>query len=152
MKRCSTADNPKQGKPLQPYIWLGVIYGVLTSLFIIFLLKSKKRGIKFSTTTSITYIPVETDLELDIATPDTSLVQDDLTRISGIGPVISNYLKTNGILTYQQLSKLSVLQINDLLAKKRYHLQDPQSWAHQAQLAANKDWEALAKFQKEKSG
>ncbi len=152
MKRCSTADNPKQGKPLQPYIWLGVIYGVLTSLFIIFLLKSKKRGIKFSATTTLTYIPVETDLGLAIAAHDTPLVQDDLTRISGIGPVISNYLKTNGILTYQQLSKLSTPHIKELLAKKRYRLQDPESWPHQAQLAANKDWEALAKFQNEKSG
>ncbi|OJX47096.1 MAG: hypothetical protein BGO78_16565 [Chloroflexi bacterium 44-23] len=148
MKRCPNPNIPTQRNSLRPFIVLGAIYGVLTSLFVIFMLKSKRRGVQLSTSTTLTYIPLETELIADTSLDQALIVQDDLTKISGIGPVISNYLKANGILTFKQLSKLSVNQIKELLAQKQYRLQDPETWPQQAQLAAEKNWEALAKLQK----
>jgi predicted flap endonuclease-1-like 5' DNA nuclease len=63
---------------------------------------------------------------------------DDLTRIEGIGPKISELLNKNGISRYDQLAATDVETLKDLLNKggPRFGLSDPSSWPEQASYLA----------------
>ncbi|MFK7984232.1 MAG: helix-hairpin-helix domain-containing protein [Saprospiraceae bacterium] len=70
---------------------------------------------------------------------------DDLKRIEGIGPKISQILNTAGIYTFSNLSQTPVDRLKGILAEagNRYKIHNPQTWPQQAELAATGAWEEL---------
>lgn len=74
---------------------------------------------------------------------------DDLTRLTGIGPKLAEALKAAGICTYAQLTTMSVEDVSQALAGSniRYNKASAESWAEQATLAAAGDWKALKAHQ-----
>jgi NADH-quinone oxidoreductase subunit I len=80
---------------------------------------------------------------------------DDLTRIEGIGPKISEVLDGAGIATYAQLAGTDVDRIKQILEEadpNLLKLADPGTWPRQAKLAASGKWEALEKWQERLRG
>jgi len=76
-------------------------------------------------------------------------VADDLTKIEGIGPKIAELLKAAGIVTFKDLAAAKAATVKSILdaAGKRFQMHDPSTWAEQSKLAANGEWEKLAKLQ-----
>ncbi|MBC8099909.1 MAG: 50S ribosomal protein L30 [Armatimonadetes bacterium] len=73
---------------------------------------------------------------------------DDLTKIEGIGPKMSAALNAAGIHTFDQLANTGEEQLRDAIQAAGMKLAPGvSSWAEQAQLAAQADWDALEKLQ-----
>ena len=72
---------------------------------------------------------------------------DDLKRIEGIGPKISNVLQEAEITTYAQLAATSVEDLHQIIKTGGIRVAFPESWPEQAKLAAGDDWEALKTLQ-----
>ncbi len=74
---------------------------------------------------------------------------DDLRKIEGIGPKISDILNESGIYTYAQLAGSDVDGLRSILADagSRFRLADPTTWPQQAQFAADGDWDGLQALQ-----
>ena len=77
---------------------------------------------------------------------------DDLTRIAGIGPKISNVLQGAGIATFAQLAATDVDRLRQILDESEIRLADPETWPEQAHLAAAGDWEDLQMLQGQLKG
>ena len=86
------------------------------------------------------------------AEPEERVEADDLTRIEGIGPKVSKTLNAAGITTFEALSKATVEDIEKILTDAGLKMMDATTWPQQAALAAQGDWEALDKLQKNLSG
>jgi predicted flap endonuclease-1-like 5' DNA nuclease len=74
---------------------------------------------------------------------------DDLTRIEGIGPKLSDVLVIAGIKTFAALASTSTDRLTEII--KAAGVRKPGSidtWAKQAGYAAKGDWKALAAYQK----
>lgn len=78
-----------------------------------------------------------------------SVKPDDLKKIEGIGPKISQILNDAGIYTFANLSQTSTERLRTVLAEagNRYKMHDPQTWPQQAALAAAGEWEKLKELQ-----
>jgi predicted flap endonuclease-1-like 5' DNA nuclease len=76
---------------------------------------------------------------------------DDLKIVEGIGPKIDAVLKENGIRTFKDLAASSVPTLSAILDKAgpRFKLANPGTWAEQARMCANNQWDALKKYQDE---
>jgi len=74
---------------------------------------------------------------------------DDLTLIEGIGPKINSLLNQGGIYTFGQLAAAGADLVRGILeaAGPRYRLADPSTWAEQAALARDGQWDALKAVQ-----
>ena len=74
---------------------------------------------------------------------------DDLKKIEGIGPKISEILNKAGIYTFSNLSQTPVDRLKGILAEagNRYKIHNPQTWPQQAELAATGAWEELKTLQ-----
>ena len=80
-------------------------------------------------------------------------VEDDLTKIEGIGPKISGLMKASGVATFAVMAETSVERLQEILQDADFRaLADPASWPDQAKLAAKGDWDALQKLQDELDG
>ena len=83
--------------------------------------------------------------------PETTweIPSDDLTKIEGIGPKVSEVLNNNGITTYAQIAASSPEMIKSYLdaSDGSFGMVDPSSWPQQSQLAASGDWETLQTLQ-----
>ncbi len=79
---------------------------------------------------------------------------DDLKKIEGVGPKISELLVGAGISTFAKLAETPADTIKGILdaAGSRYKMHDPTTWPDQASLAANGKWDELAKLQDELKG
>lgn len=79
---------------------------------------------------------------------------DDLKKIEGIGPKASEALVNAGVDTFAKLAKKSAEEIKAILSAESSTLAhlDPQTWAAQAQLAADGKWDELKKWQDELNG
>jgi predicted flap endonuclease-1-like 5' DNA nuclease len=77
---------------------------------------------------------------------------DDLTIIEGIGPRINEILHRRGVITFLQLSEMDMIELDRVLASENVGIADPASWAEQARLAANGDWEGLQRYQDQLKG
>lgn len=79
-----------------------------------------------------------------------AFADDNLQIVEGIGPKIEGVLKLEGINTWKELSETSSTRLREILenAGSRYKMHDPSSWAEQAELAAQGDWEKLVNMQK----
>ena len=80
--------------------------------------------------------------------------KDDLKKIEGIGPKISQLLIDDGIDTFVKLSKAEIPRLKRILsdAGPRYQMHNPSSWPMQSELAADGKWEELDKWQDEHKG
>lgn len=74
---------------------------------------------------------------------------DNLKRIEGIGPKVSELLNSQGILTFTDLASTSIERIKGILdtAGSRYRIIDASTWGEQATLAGNGDWDGLKVLQ-----
>lgn len=77
---------------------------------------------------------------------------DDLSRVEGIGPKISQVLQEAGIWTFALLSMTTVDDLKEILREAGIRLADPTTWPQQARLAAAGEWEALEALQEELTG
>jgi predicted flap endonuclease-1-like 5' DNA nuclease len=78
---------------------------------------------------------------------------DNLKRVEGIGPKISQLLQDAGIMTFAQLATTAVSRLQQILADADLTaLANPTTWPEQAKLAAEGDWEGLAALQDELKG
>jgi subtilisin-like proprotein convertase family protein len=95
----------------------------------------------------------ETIEETDEAIEET-ITPDDLKKIEGIGPKIEELLNNAGIFTFAQLADTETDDIQDILdaAGAAFNRHDPQTWAEQAEMAANDEWEELKAWQDELVG
>jgi len=88
------------------------------------------------------------------STPETTTEKDDLKKIEGIGPKISDLLNNAGIFTFKQLAGTDVSRLKAILeeAGSRYRTHNPSTWSKQAQMAADGNWEELKAWQDELDG
>lgn len=79
---------------------------------------------------------------------------NDLKVVEGIGPKIEGLLKADGIDTWSDLAAASLDRLKGILtaAGDRYRLADPSTWAKQAGLAAEGNWDELKQYQDFLSG
>jgi len=82
------------------------------------------------------------------------VVADDLKKIEGIGPKISEKLQDAGIKTFAQLADAKVEKLKEILeaAGSRYKMHDPTTWPQQSALAAAGKWDELKVLQDELQG
>jgi len=80
--------------------------------------------------------------------------KDDLKKIEGIGPKISEILNTAGITSFESLAAANVSDVKVILenAGNRYKMHNPTTWGMQAKIAATGDWDQLKKLQDELNG
>lgn len=77
---------------------------------------------------------------------------DDLKKIEGIGPKISNLLMEKGIKTFGQLAEKDTEEIQAILDEAKIRIANPTTWTEQAKLAADGAWDSLEKLQDELKG
>ncbi len=77
---------------------------------------------------------------------------DDLTKLEGIGPKVSQVLAGAGITTFAQLANADKAKVEEALKAAGLQMMDPSGWIEQAALAAKGDWDALSKLQDELKG
>jgi len=75
--------------------------------------------------------------------------RDDLMRLEGIGPKISELLQDRGIATFTQLAETDVDRLRQMLHEANLRMADPSTWPEQAKLAAAGQWEALDALQEQ---
>lgn len=75
--------------------------------------------------------------------------QDDLKMVEGVGPKIEGLLNEAGIYTWNDLATAPIEKVQEILdnAGPSYRIHDPATWAKQAELANNGEWEALETYQ-----
>jgi len=80
--------------------------------------------------------------------------QDDLKIVEGIGPKIEGLLNEAGIVTWADLANAPLEKVQAILdeAGPRYRMHDPATWAKQAQMAAEEQWEELEAYQEKLDG
>jgi large subunit ribosomal protein L27 len=90
------------------------------------------------------------------ATPKAEMANkaDDLTKIEGVGPKIEGLLNEAGIHTWADLAAAPIEKVQAILdeAGPRYRMHDPGTWAKQASMAANGQWEELEAYQEHLDG
>ena len=78
----------------------------------------------------------------EVETPDSVRLEsvldaaDDLTRVGGIGPKVSQLLFSAGIATFGQLAAADIGELQRILREAGLSMIDPTSWADEARLAA----------------
>jgi large subunit ribosomal protein L17 len=79
---------------------------------------------------------------------------DDLTKIEGIGPKISQILSNEGIATFATLAATEESRLEEILeaAGSRFSLAEPETWPEQAELAAAGKWDELTALQDRLTG
>ena len=117
------------------WLWF-VILGVLLLLVIVWWLRSR-RGEPLGAPTAQARSATE---------------RDDLTKIEGIGPKVANVLNDAGIATFAGLAQADAAEVQKALNAAGLRMMNPEGWIEQAQLAANGDWEGLARLQDELKG
>ncbi|MEE9363869.1 MAG: 30S ribosomal protein S2 [Cellulophaga sp.] len=89
--------------------------------------------------------------EKDVKAPkkEEKTAADDLTKVEGIGPKISEIFQAAGISTFADLAGKSEDDLKAILAEagSRYASKNPSSWAKQAKMAADGKWDELKEWQ-----
>ena len=96
----------------------------------------------------------ELDIEVEEVVEEVTVTPDDLKKIEGIGPKISELLQNGGIKTFAQLADAKVEKLKEILeaAGSRYKMHDPTTWPQQSALAAKGNWDELKVLQDELQG
>ncbi len=86
--------------------------------------------------------------------PAADIKPDDLKKIEGVGPKISELLTNAGMGTFQAVADADPAAIKEILvaAGSRYQMHDPTTWPQQAKLAAEGKWDELKTLQDELDG
>jgi|APTNR8051073442_1049403.scaffolds.fasta_scaffold05048_2 large subunit ribosomal protein L27 len=79
---------------------------------------------------------------------------DDLKLVEGVGPKIEGLLHAAGIKTWADLAGADTDRLKAILdeAGSQYNMHDPSTWAKQAQLAHDGNWEELETYQEHLKG
>jgi hypothetical protein len=79
----------------------------------------------------------------------TSIKKDDLKIVEGIGPKIEELFNSEGIFTFAELAATSVDKMKAILdtAGPRFQIHNPATWASQAAMARDGNWDELKKWQ-----
>jgi len=79
---------------------------------------------------------------------------DDLKLVEGVGPKIEGLLQAAGIKTWADLAGADTDRLKAILdeAGSQYNMHDPSTWAKQAQLANDGNWEELETYQEHLKG
>ncbi len=86
------------------------------------------------------------------ARTEAAVEADDLTKIEGIGPKVSQALREAGISTFEALAGATVEDIQKVLSEAGLRMMDATTWPQQAKLASEGDWDGLQKLQEDLSG
>ncbi len=121
---------------LPDWVWVVIILLIILLVFLAAYWNSKKSG---------------EDVEVHAA-EEAPAEPDDLTKIEGIGPKIASVFNAAGITNFAQLAGFDVEKLQKILDDAGIRLGDPSTWAEQAKLAAEGDWDALQKLQDELQG
>lgn len=73
---------------------------------------------------------------------------DDLTQIEGIGPKIARLLAKNEIRRFDQVAVADFQMLRNILDDAHLWMTSPETWAEQARLAAEGNWNELRKLKK----
>lgn len=129
-------DNQKNSKL---FLWLGILIGVSSTLFLILYQLANKNKKSISTIVD-RYIKISSDgmsPELvKVETNQSEIVKDNLKEIKGIGPAIETLLNKNNIYTFSDLGSTSIEKLEEILETNNLRLADPKTWPFQAQQAA----------------
>jgi predicted flap endonuclease-1-like 5' DNA nuclease len=151
MKNQKNLEPDNYAGSTMPMVWFGIIYGLISSL-VLFILLRMRGGVRTGATAiskKIEHLD-NPKIKLEVLTieeNDEEIQYDDLTRIKGIGPVISKVLNNNGVNSFTDLSKLSAEKIQEILVTNNIRLSNFESWPIQAKFAENEDWEDLETYQ-----
>ena len=76
-------------------------------------------------------------------------IEDELTKIEGVGTKGAEVLQEAGITSFAKLAESNAEDIKEILEKSEsnFNAQDPTSWPEQAQLAADGKWDELKELQ-----
>lgn len=74
-------------------------------------------------------------------------VGDDLKVIEGIGPRFESVLKSAGVTTLRDLADSRPGRLETILRESGGRMADPSTWAAQARLAADGEWQELTDLQ-----
>ena len=76
--------------------------------------------------------------------------EDELTKLNGIGPKLAEAMQAAGIKRFSQLAVMTTDELSEALAPSgiRYSKASAETWATQAKLAAEGDWQGLKDFTK----
>ena len=127
--------------------WMLIIVGLPALALILWLLRRRAKtepapDIRIEITAAPH--PAEVVVPVVAAAPSTP---DNLQRVEGIGPKISNLLQRAGIATFAQLAAADVDQLRRILRAGGVRIADPTTWPEQASLAAAGQWETLEALQ-----
>lgn len=86
------------------------------------------------------------------ARAEAAVEADDLTKIEGIGPKVSQALHEAGISTFEALAGATVEDIQKALSEAGLKTMDATTWPQQAKFAAEGDWDGLQKLQEDLTG
>lgn len=79
----------------------------------------------------------ETTSEMEVTSEPTPPPElDDLKKIKGIGPKISQALKEEGIYTFEQLAEIDVEVLHNLMVERGWQMASPDTWPVQARQLA----------------
>ncbi len=96
--------------------------------------------------------PAETHAPVHVEAAHEEAAPDDLTRLEGVGPKVSDVLAGAGYTTFAQLAAADADAVREVLKEAGLQMMEPAGWIEQADLAAKGDTEALAKLQDELKG
>lgn len=88
----------------------------------------------------------------EAAAPVEEVKPDDLTKVEGIGPKISSLFIEAGYTSFAKLAASNVDDLKKILADNSLAHHVPDTWAKQAEMAAEGKWEELEKWQDELDG
>ena len=95
---------------------------------------------------------VEVDDSNDKVLDTDEVVEDDLTKIEGIGPKTAEALSNANISTFADLADSKVGDLRTILEEYSLSRYDPKTWSKQAKLARDGKWEELKELQDKLSG
>lgn len=133
-------NNQKNSKL---FLWLGILIGVSSSIYLILYQLSKSNKNKVPSIID-KYIKISLDekpaeqKEVEKEQINLDFTNDNLKEIKGIGPAIESLLNENNIYTFSDLGSTSVEDLKNILEKKNLRLADPETWPAQARKAAKK--------------
>ncbi len=126
---------------LPMWIWLLIL--ILLILILIWAIIHN-----ISSTEDIQPVNHEKDEPARKITPAASAVQkDDLKKIEGIGPKISQIFYDAGIKTFVKLAETNPATLQQILNDAGIRLNDSSTWPEQARLASEGKWEELERLQ-----
>jgi predicted flap endonuclease-1-like 5' DNA nuclease len=96
------------------------------------------------------HITSELEHEITALKAKQRAMQDDFSRLDGIGPRISSVLRSAGVKTFAKLAAKETDEIREILTASNPNLlklSDPTSWPEQAGMAAEGEWGSLKALQ-----